>query len=257
MVSTGFVAIIIRLYGKFITPKQRSLQSEISVQGLPSPYILIVSDTGYIVEYSHFQKKFNLNGLHNLKTLPSKSNKNIYALEHQGSFYFLSTNEKQNVIKYDLISKVKSQIPESRFPISGVNGKENCGALHGYGCVRTYGVHIADHFWIILGEKDARLTSKTSLWSVKKEQWIEGPNLQDSEVKNYFDGEAPYKDNTICLVGVGNGEAYILLDTRLVLGFNLFKNQWKNGALPPSNSGVTLKIHHNSCVFYQNKNYKR
>ena len=257
MVSTGFVAIIIRLYGKFITPKQRSLQSEISVQGLPSPYILMVSDTGYIVEYSHIQKKFNLNGLHNLKRLPNKSNKNIYALEHQGAFYFLSTNEKQNVIKYDIIGKVKSQIPESKFPISGLNGKENCGLFNGYACVRTYGVHITDHYWIILGEKGGRLMSNTSLWSVKKEQWIKGPNLQDSGVTNNFDKEAPYKDNTICLVGVGNGEAYILIDISLVLGFNLYKNQWKNGALPPSSLGVTLKIHHNSCVFYQNKNYKR
>ena len=99
--------------------------------------------------------------------------------------------------------------------------------------------------------------SNTSLWSVKKEQWIKGPNLQDSGVTNNFDEEAPYKDNAICLVGVGNGEAYILIDIRLVLGFNLYKNQWKNGALPPSSLGVTLKIHHNSCVFYQNKNYKR
>ena len=217
----------------------------------------MVSDTGYIVEYSHIQKKFNLNGLHNLKRLPNKSNKNIYAFEHQGAFYFLSTNEKQNVIKYDIIDKTKSQIPESKFPISGLNGKENCGFFNGYACVRTYGVHITDHFWIILGEKGGRLTSKTSLWSIKKEQWIEGPNIQESGVTDPFHQTWSYKDDAICLVGVGNGEAYILMDIRLVLGYNLYKNQWKNGILPPSNFGAALKINQNSCVFYQNKNYER
>ena len=231
------------------------MPTEILAPGLPSPYLLMVSDKGDIAEYSYVEKKFNLNGLPNLKKLPHKPYKNIYVLHHQGALYFLSTDEKQNVVKYDIIDKMKSQIPESKFPITGLNGKDHCGIA--YGCVRTYGVHIMDHYWIILGEEEYGLTSKTSLWSIKKEQWIQGPDLQDSGVANFFDEEAPYKDNSICLVGAGNGEAYILIDIRLVLGFNLYKNEWKNGTLPPLSPGVTLKIHHNSCVFYQNKNYRR
>ena len=253
--SSGFIVIIIRLYGKFKTPKLRSLPTEILAPGLPSPYLLIVSDKGDIAEYSYVEKKFNLNGLLNLKTLPHKSYKNIYVLHHQGALYFLSTDEKQNVVKYDIIDKMKSQIPESKFPITGLNGKEHCGIT--YGCVRTYGVHIMDHYWIILGEEEYGLTSKTSLWSIKKEQWIEGPNIQESGVTDPFHKTWGYKDDEICLVGVGNGEAYILMDIRLVLGYNLYKNQWKNGILPPLNFGATLKINQNSCVFYQNKNYER
>ena len=252
--STGFIVIIIRLYGKFITPKLRSLPTEILAPGLPSPYLLMVSDTGDIAEYSYVEKKFNLNGLPDLKTLPHKPYKNIYVFHHQGALYFLSTDEKQNVVKYDIIDKRRMQIPDSKFPITDLNTYAYCGL---YACVRTYGVHIMDHYWIILGEKGGGLLSKTSLWSVKKEQWIEGPNLQDSGVTNPFHESLSYKDNEICLVGIGNGEAYILIDIRMVLGFNLYKNQWKNGTLPPSNYGVTLKIHHNSCVFYQSKNYER
>jgi hypothetical protein len=256
MASTGFVAIIIRLYGTFLTPKLRSLQTEILAPGLPSPYLLMVSDTGDIAEYSYVEKKFNLNGLPNLKTLPHKPYKNIYVLHHQGALYFLSTDEKQNVVKYDIIGKTKSQIPDSKFPITGLNRKENCGI---YGCLRTYGAHIMDHYWIILGEKYGGLSRETCLWSVKKEQWIKGPNLQGSGVTNHFHETLGYKDNEICFVGVGNGEAYILIEIRLVLGYNFYKNQWKNGILPPSNFGVayTLKVNQNSCVFYQNKNYER
>ena len=255
--SSGFIVIIIGLYGKFITPKLRSLPTEILAPGLPSPYLLMVSDTGDIAEYSFVEKKFNLNGLPNLKTLPHKPYKNIYVLHHQGALYFLSTDEKQNVVKYDIIDKMKSQIPGSKFPKT-LNGKENCDFIFN-GCdVRTYGVHIMNHYWIILGEKlGGLLLSETSLWSIKKEQWIEGPNIQESGVTDPFHETWSYKDNDICLVGVGNGEAYILMDIRLVLGYNLYKNQWKNGILPPSNFGAALKINQNSCVFYQNKNYER
>ena len=214
----------------------------------------MVSDTGDIAEYSFVEKKFNLNGLPNLKTLPHKPYKNIYVLHHQGALYFLSTDQKQNVVKYDIIDKKTSQIPGSKFPITGLNGKEHCII---YGCVRTYGVHIMDHYWIILGEKLVGLLSKTSLWSIKKEQWIEGPNLQESGVTDPFHETWSYKDNEICLVGVGNGEAYILIHEFAVLGYNLYKNQWKNGILPPSNFGAAVKINQNSCVFYQNKNYER
>jgi hypothetical protein len=58
---------------------------------------------------------------------------------------------------------------------------------------------------------------------------------------------------------VGNGEAYLLIDYRLVLGYNFYKNQWKNGTLPKLKGwyDYTWALHQHSCVFYQNKNYER
>ena len=103
------------------------------------------------------------------------------------------------------------------------------------------------------------LMSKTSLWSMKKEKWIEGPNFQDSGVAQHFDKDHGFTGNEICLVGVGNEEAYLLIDYRLVLGYNFYKNQWKNGTLPKLKglSDYTWTLHQHSCVFYQDKNYKR
>ena len=116
-----------------------------------------------------------------------------------------------------------------------------------------------DHYWIILGEDGYGLLSKTSLWSMKKEKWIEGPNFQDSGVARHFDKDHGFTGNEICLVGVGNGEAYLLIDYRLVLGYNFYKNQWKNGTLPKLKvwNDYTWTIHQHSCVFYQDKNYER
>ena len=258
-ISTVFVIWIIRIYGKFITPRLRSVQSKILMpSGLPSPYLLIVSDTGDIVEFSYHQKKFNLGGLPNLKMLPHKPHKNIYAFERHGAIYFLSTDEKQSVIRYDLISKRHKTIPNSKFPIAGQNDHKSCGINTLYGaCVRTFGIQIMDYYWIILGDNmDQTMSLNTSLWSMKKEKWIEGPNFQDSG----FAGQvAGFKGNEICLVGVGNGEAYLLIDYRLVLGYNFYKNQWKNGTLPKLKglSDYTWTLHQHSCVFYQDKNYKR
>ena len=252
MVSTVFVIWIIRIYGRFITPRLISVQSKILIpNGLPSPYVLMVADTGDIIEFSYHQKKFNLDGLPNLKKLPHKPYKNIYAVERQGAIYFLSTDDKQNVIKYDLKSNRHKAIPKSKFLIADIKCTHQiCPQM------RTHGVQIMDHYWIILGDNKDGLLSKTSLWSMKKEKWIEGPNFLDSG----FTGEvAGFNGNEICLVGVGNGEAYILIDYRLVLGYNFRKKQWKNGILPQLKCGVdyTWTIHQHSCIFYQNKNYER
>ena len=91
---------------------------------------------------------------------------------------------------------------------------------------------------------------------MKREKWIEGPNFQDSG----FAGEvACFNGKEICLVGVGNGEAYLLIDNRLVLGYDFYKNQWKNGTLPKLKGwyDYTWALHQHSCVFYQDKNYER
>ena len=261
LVSTVFVIWIIRIYGEFITPTLRSVPSKILMpSGLPSPFLLIVSDTGDIIEFSYYQKKFNLGGLTNLKKIPHKPNKNVYAFERHGAIYFLSTDEKQNVIKYDLVSKRHKIIPNSKFPIAGQNDNEKCRVkTHSmYGaCARTFGVQMMDYYWIILGDNmDQTMSLNTSLWSMKKEKWIEGPNFQDSEFAGQVVG---FEGNEICLVGVGNGEAYLLIDYRLVLGYNFYKNQWKNGTLPKLKAvdDYTWTIHQHSCVFYQDKNYER
>ena len=163
MVSTVFLIWIIMIYGRFITPRLISMQSKILIPiGLPSPYVLMVADTGDILEFSYHQKKFNLGGLPNLKKLPHKPNKNIYAFERHGAIYFLSTDEKQNVIKYDLISKRHKTIPNSKFPIAGQNDNHGDHSMYG-ACASTFGVQIMDYYWIILGDNmDGLMSLKVS-----------------------------------------------------------------------------------------------
>jgi len=114
--------------------------------------------------------------------------------------------------------------------------------------------------------------AKTSFWSLRKEKWMQGPNLLDSG-HAYFEhftshnGDInPYQPETreICLVGVGNGEAYIIIDGILVMGYNIDTNTWSSGKTPPKfnlpsthQNFFTVFPQNPSCIFHQDKEYKR
>ena len=109
--------------------------------------------------------------------------------------------------------------------------------------------------------------AKTSLWSLKKEKWIQGPNLLDSG-HAYFEnftshGETinPNQPETgdICLVGIGNGEAYIIIDGILVMGYNIDTDTWSSGKTPPkfNHHHFSVLPQNPSCIFHQDKEYKR
>ena len=118
--------------------------------GFPNPSLLIISDTGQIIEFSYLQKKLQLNGLPNLKRLQKRQAKNLYGFEHDGIIYFLSTSDSQNVVKYDIVSGQHSVLPKSNYPITYRCTRDHYVPI-GL-CDRTLGVHIRDYFWIILGK---------------------------------------------------------------------------------------------------------
>ena len=128
--------------------------------------------------------------------------------------------------------------------------------------VTTHGTQIGDYFWIAFGN-----LAKTSLWSFKKEKWIQGPNLLDSG-HAYFDNFTSYDGNInenqpetgeICLVGIGNGEAYIIIDGTLVTGYNIDTDTWSSGKTPPKFNHYYFSVspQNPSCIFHHDKEYKR
>ena len=114
----------------------------------------------------------------------------------------------------------------------------------------SYGVRLRDYFWIISENVYgySGLAMDTILWSIKKEKWIPGPNLLKSGKSFEFEGPE------ICLVGVGNEEAYLLMDEKLNLGYNLRNNEWKNGKVIKN---YYNGIHPRSCIFHQDKEQER
>ena len=117
--------------------------------------------------------------------------------------------------------------------------------------------------------------AKTSLWSLRKEKWMQGPNLLDSG-HAYFENFVSYGEENpdatsdgpnenqpetgdICLVGIGNGEAYIIIDGILVMGYNIGTDTWSSGKKPPKfkHDYFTVFPQNPSCIFHQDKEYKR
>ena len=135
-------------------------------------------------------------------------------------------------------------------------------ASNGNSFITTHGTQIGDYFWIAFGN-----LAKTSLWSLKKEKWIQGPNLLDSGhayFENFVSHDEdinPYLPETweICLVGIGNGEAYIIIDGILVMGYNINTDTWSSGKKPPKfkNHDFYVSPQNPSCIFHQDKEYKR
>ena len=132
--------------------------------------------------------------------------------------------------------------------------------------ITTHGTQIGDYFWIAFGN-----LAKTSLWSLKKEKWIQGPNLLDSghayfenftsndEFGNELINTNLPETGEICLVGIGNGEAYIIIDGILVMGYNINTDTWSSGKKPPKfkNHDFYVSPQNPSCIFHQDKEYKR
>ena len=113
----------------------------------------MISDTGYIIEFSYLQSRFNLNGLPNMKKLPKKAYQNIYAFENKGSVYFLSTSRDRNVVKYNIRKKHHYEISRSKIPNAHLPDYEINYGYSGWNCPhsRSFGVRVGDFFWIILG----------------------------------------------------------------------------------------------------------
>ena len=139
-------------------------------------------------------------------------------------------------------------------------------ATYGNSFITTHGTQIGDYFWIAFGN-----SANTSLWSSKKEKWIQGPNLLDSGhayfenfvSRDRFGAEFinPNQPETgeICLAGIGNGEAYIIIDGILVMGYNIDTDTWSSGKTPPKfkNHYFFVSPQNPSCIFHQDKEYKR
>ena len=151
-VSTAFVLIIVRIYGKYKTPILMTYEPGMVADGLrPIPSVLMISDSGHIVEFSYLHSRFSSNGLPNMKKLPSKVCQNIYAFENKGSIYFLSTSMDRNVVRYDIDEKHHHEISHSKIqnlhcPSSAFTGLTG---LNLYISMRTFGVRIGNYFWIM------------------------------------------------------------------------------------------------------------
>ena len=63
---------------------------------------------------------------------------------------------------------------------------------------------------------------------------------------------------TVCFIGVGKGEAYIMSTYNEFVGYNINNNQWTVGKAPSKTHIIrNFFLVYRSCVFHQDKYYNR
>ena len=101
-----------------------------------------------------------------------------FAISLDSKLYFLSTNPKQLVIKYEIVKGLHSKIASSFIPNLHVKRK-------------IFGLKIGNFFWIFGGivqdshdvshaeYSEVQAQHKTSVWFPEREIWFDGPNIPD------------------------------------------------------------------------------
>ena len=274
--ATAFALIVNRVSGYYkdsiIVPYQNP---DYNSFGFPMPTILVIDHTGSFLTYSPTNNRLERT-LPGLNHLPSATKgygwgyeedlTQIFCGEYKHHLYFLYPNPQKAVTKYNLNERYHRVITGSYPP--------NYHSLH------SIGIQVGTLFWILLGTDSKPGNSgdiyasdwgnyptqrKSSLWSFKKETWIEGPNIGHLPFINHW------LKNEYCVVATERNTAYILMDVDLQ-SYNFDLNQWTNHSTrePLQWFMETETLHcieclkeetrvlkFPTCVFFQEKDYSK
>ena len=151
-----------------------------------------------------------------------------YYYDNFGVFYndtlvYLTTNQDRDVIKHNVNDQVSipRHLPNTRIP-------------HQHTIEQVIGVHVGHYFWIFKGYAEStnyvkipKLQVKSSLWSLKRDIWINGPEIPEGLIK-----DSP------CATAINDTFAIIIninlyTDRIPVQAFDFSKGVWHPMSKPP------------------------
>ena len=168
-------------------------------------------------------------------------NKLILSLSIDRSFYFdnfgvfykdtlvyITTNPDRDVVKHkvDDLFSVPRHLPNTRIP------NQHTGRPSG----ATIGVHVGHYFWIFGGEIDVQTPVKTyslkvqiksSLWSLKRDVWINGPEIPEDLIKD-FPCATAINDTFAIIININS-----YTDRIPVQAYDFSKGVWHPMSKPP------------------------
>ena len=112
-----------------------------------------------------------------------------FGVFYKDTLVYLTTNPDRDVVKHkvDDLFSIPRYLPNERIP------NRHMSYLGG----PIIGVHVGHYFWIFGGEmvvltpvgtlqfiKSHKVQIKTSLWSLKRDVWINGPEIQEGLIKD-------------------------------------------------------------------------
>ena len=105
-----------------------------------------------------------------------------FGVFYKDTLVYLTTDPDRDVVKHkaDDLFSIPKHLPNTRIPNQHIGGQ-------------IMGVHVGHYFWIIGGEIDVqtpvkayshKVQIKSSLWSLKRDVWINGPEIPEGLIKD-------------------------------------------------------------------------
>ena len=141
---------------------------------------------------------------------------------------YLTTNPDRDVVKHkvdDLFSTPR-HLPNTRIP------NQHTGGPNG----PIIGVHVGHYFWIFGGEIDVQTPVKTfsnkvqiksSLWSLKRDVWINGPEIPEGLIK-YSPCATAINDTFAIIININS-----YTDSIPIQAYDFSKGVWHPMSKPP------------------------
>ena len=151
-----------------------------------------------------------------------------FGVFYKDTLVYLTTNPDRHLVKHkvDDLFSVPRHLPNTRIP------NQHTGGPNG----PIIGVHVGHYFWIFGGEIDVQTPVKTfsnkvqiksSLWSLKRDVWINGPEIPEVLIK-----DSP------CATAINDTFAIIIninsyTDSIPVQAYDFSKGVWHPMSKPP------------------------
>ena len=149
----------------------------------------------------------------------------IFGVSYKNTLIYLTTNQDRDVVKQNIDDplNVPRHLPKTRIP----NQHTGTGII---------GVHVGHYFWIFGGKTwhnlaspldDYKVQTKSSLWLLNKEAWINGPEIPEGLIKDYPCATA-LNDTFAIIININS--YWDIIPARV---YDFSKGGWHSMANPP------------------------
>ncbi len=209
--------------------------------GIATQQLLVISNGGHVTDVVTEDKRpfLKLPGTflgiekHETPYLHVGRLNKIFGSVYKNYIYFINTNPNGLVTRFDLRIGVHRTVDNSNI----INFHHNT----------MTGVQVGDRFWVIGGvlvepQNPWGAQKQTSLFSLKKEKWFDGPNLPSFIV--------PQKAKDMCVLAVDFYNV-MFFDRSFTYNYNFKTQEWSRLV------NFTVSLQSPTCTIVQTKDYKR
>ena len=148
-----------------------------------------------------------------------------FGVFYKDTLVYLTTDPDRNVVKHkvDELFSGPRHLPNTRIPNQHIGGQ-------------IMGVHVGHYFWIFKGHADMqsmnyheshKVQIKSSLWSLKRDIWMNGPKIPEGLIK-YIPCATAINDTLAIIININS-----FTDSIPAQAYDFSKGVWHSMSKPP------------------------